>query len=437
MILKGNQRGGALNLANHLMNEHDNEHVEVRSVEGFMSTDVHEAFREMHAVAKGTKAKQFIFSLSLSPPKDANVSTADFDAAIEKAAARLGLAGQPKIVILHQKNARLHYHVAFSRVDTAEMKAINLPYFKERLNNVSRELFLKHGWTLPNGFKDRAFSDPENYSLEEYQVALRSKRAPKEVKQVLKDCWQQSDSQISLMAALQENGFQFCKGDRRGYVAIHWSAPDTIYSLSRWCDLKTKELRQRISDPDTVPSLEEARLIIEQQLTAKQQVHWQQIQAEHEAKIRELKKHKTRILARQRQERADLETKQQVRREQETLERALRFRKGLRGLWDWMTGKRREIERQLRLEAEQTRLHDGNEADLLRNKHRQELSGLNRQITAQEEHKQKALVTLGQKSSNIRAAQPHIFQKSTSKQTSQMQEAHQNIIAHENELEPD
>jgi len=91
MILKASQRGGDAALAAHLLNAEDNEHIEVHTINGFISTDVAGAFQEIRAAAKATICKQYMFSLSLSPPEDANVSNADFEAAIEQAMKRLGL----------------------------------------------------------------------------------------------------------------------------------------------------------------------------------------------------------------------------------------------------------------------------------------------------------------------------------------------------------
>ena len=50
MILKGSQRGGAKQLALHLMKTEENEHVEVHQVRGFMADDVLGALREAEAV---------------------------------------------------------------------------------------------------------------------------------------------------------------------------------------------------------------------------------------------------------------------------------------------------------------------------------------------------------------------------------------------------
>jgi hypothetical protein len=68
MILKGSQRGGGQQLAAHLLRADENKHVGVHEIRGFMADDVHGAFVEAHALSKGTKAGQYLFSLSLNPP---------------------------------------------------------------------------------------------------------------------------------------------------------------------------------------------------------------------------------------------------------------------------------------------------------------------------------------------------------------------------------
>jgi len=78
MILHGSQRGGARDLALHLLKE-ENDHVEVHELRGFVSDDLVSALNEVHAISRGTKARQYLFSLSLNPPPDVNVSIEDFE----------------------------------------------------------------------------------------------------------------------------------------------------------------------------------------------------------------------------------------------------------------------------------------------------------------------------------------------------------------------
>jgi hypothetical protein len=95
MILKASQRGGPRQLAAHLLNPVDNDHVLVAEMRGFISGDLCGAMAETIAIARGTRCRQPILSLSLNPPKDADASIDDLTDAADRAEAALGLDGQP------------------------------------------------------------------------------------------------------------------------------------------------------------------------------------------------------------------------------------------------------------------------------------------------------------------------------------------------------
>ena len=111
MILKGSQRSGARQLAAHLLNARDNEHVEVHELRGFSAGDLPSAFQEAEAVSRGTRAKQFLFSLSLNPPPRERVTVEQFEQAIDAAEHKLGLDNQPRAIVFHEKEGRRHAHV--------------------------------------------------------------------------------------------------------------------------------------------------------------------------------------------------------------------------------------------------------------------------------------------------------------------------------------
>ena len=85
MILVGSQRGGAPQLAAHLMNDRDNDHVAVHELRGFVAGDLRGALDEAQAIAKGTRCKQFLFSLSVNPPKNAEISIEGLNEAVQRA----------------------------------------------------------------------------------------------------------------------------------------------------------------------------------------------------------------------------------------------------------------------------------------------------------------------------------------------------------------
>lgn len=219
MILKGSQRGGAKQLGLHLLKTEENEHVEVHDIRGFMSEDVVGALREAEAISKGTKCRQYLFSVSLNPPEKENVRIDTFEKALEAIEERHGLAGQPRVVVFHEKEGRRHGHAVWSRIDAETMTAKPLPFFKNKLQEVSKQLYLENGWQMPRGLIDKQNRDPRNFTLAEWQQAKRIGRHAGEIKGLIQEAWAISDNRQTFSHALEERGFYLARGDRRGHVA--------------------------------------------------------------------------------------------------------------------------------------------------------------------------------------------------------------------------
>ena len=170
MLLEGNQRGGAKNLAQHLLKD-ENDHVRVHELRGFVSSDLEGALNETYALSRATKCKQFLYSLRLNPPEGEPVTSELFEDAADRVEQKLGLAGQPRAIVFHEKKGRRHAHAVWSRIDIEQMRAVQLSHTKLKLKDVSRELFLKHGWTMPDGFTDKRLHTPHNFTMAQWQQA--------------------------------------------------------------------------------------------------------------------------------------------------------------------------------------------------------------------------------------------------------------------------
>jgi hypothetical protein len=166
VILKGSQRSGSRQLAAHLLKTENNEHVEVHDIRGFMSDNLQGAFHEAYATSRGTRCRQFLFSLSLNPPENETVPVAVFEDTIGRVENKLGLQDQPRGVVFHEKEGRRHAHCVWSRINTDEMKAVHLPHFKLKLADISKELYLEHNWKMPKGFIDKNQKSPFNFTTE-------------------------------------------------------------------------------------------------------------------------------------------------------------------------------------------------------------------------------------------------------------------------------
>lgn len=349
MILVGSQRAGAINLADHLMNIHENDHVSIHELCGFAGRDLHEALQEAHAVSKGTKCEQFMFSLSVNPPKDQDASEQDLLDAINRAEKAVGLDGQPRAIIFHEKQGRRHAHAVWSRIDADTMRAINLPHFKNRLMTLSRELFLDHGWELPNGLRRDGGKSPLNFTLDEWQQAKRLGLDPREIKLSFQEAWKHSDSKKAFQHALEDRGYFLCRGDRRGFVAM--DIHGEVFSVPRMLGIKTKEVAARLGDPQDLRSVDDTRSIIAGKLTDHIHRYIDQVDERHTREMAPLDQQKQVMKQAQRKERQTLKTKQKERWQQETRNRAKRSRKGLAGLWDRVSGRAKAIKEHNEREA--------------------------------------------------------------------------------------
>lgn len=349
MILKGSQRGGAADLAAHLLDDRENDHVTVVDLRGFVARDLHGALAEAHAISKGTKCGQFLFSLSLSPPKQAEASERDLMAAVDRAEATLGLTGQPRAVVLHEKNGRRHAHAVWSRIDAGSMTAINLPHFKNRLTGLARALYLDHGWDLPDGLRRDGGKSPLDFTLAEWQQAKRLRLDPREIKQSFRDAWKQSDSAKAFRHALEDKGYFLAEGDRRGFVALDFHGE--VVSVPRMLGIKTKEVRARLGDPAELASVAETRERIASGLTDRLHAYIDQVDATHERDRARLDERRREMVRLHRKERGRLTAGQSERRQVEVRERARRFATGFKGLWDRVSGRHAAIRRQNEREA--------------------------------------------------------------------------------------
>lgn len=369
--MKASQRGGARQLAAHLLNdgrnerdkENGNEHITVHELRGFVAGDLKGALSEVDAVAKGTRCKQFLFSLSLNPPKGAEAGIDVLMNAVEKAEELLNLKDQPRAVVIHEKEGRRHAHVVWSRIDAEEMKAINMPHFKYKLRDLSKELYLEHGWELPDGHKANGWKSPLNFSLEEWQQAKRLGLDPREIKQVFQSAWARSDNLASFRNALEEHGYYLAQGDRRGFVAL--GIDGEPLSVARYTGIKTKALNEKLGKPEALPGVDEVRKTIRQRLSQTLRQHISKDKKSKQSELEGLREEVQKIAALHRVERVKLGQLQEKRWKAESKTRGDRFRRGLGAVLDILSGRLFTTRRQNDREAYEGFLRDQRQRETL------------------------------------------------------------------------
>ncbi len=297
MILKGTQRGHGANLATHLLNTRDNDHVDVIQLRGVAADDLHGAFLEIEATAHGTKCQQPFFQVIVNPPETANLTRAQFMAAFDKIDRDMGFTDHARVIIFHEKQGREHAHVIYSRIYVSEtyeigakvgqarpepvVKARNMDFFKARLRQISQDLHRDFGLDMPDGLKHSQSRDPLNFGLAEWQQSKRLGEDPRALKRLIGEAYQFADSASAFNAALEHHAMQLERGDRRGFVVLHHSGE--ALPLHRYLGVRQKDIRGRLGMPEHVQTIDQAQSILRAQMTARAEKHMADLAVRHKA----------------------------------------------------------------------------------------------------------------------------------------------------------
>jgi hypothetical protein len=272
VIPKGNQRGGGQQLATHLLNAFDNERIELADMRGAVAPDLHGAFAEWQAQSKPTQCRKYLYSMSVNPDhRQREFSREDYLEFIDRAEKKLGLTGQPRAVVFHEKQGREHCHVVWCRINTDKMKAVQMSHDRQKLRTVAQDYARDHGLILPDSmtrnrgierYKDRLTRE----DLHEKQQQERTGVSKADRRKAITDAWRNSDSAERFVKALESGGYYLAKGDRRAYVVVDLFGE--IHSLSRQIDGATsKELNARLANfpIDKLPEAKKAQAHARQQ----------------------------------------------------------------------------------------------------------------------------------------------------------------------------
>jgi hypothetical protein len=275
VIIKASQRANGADLAVHLMNAADNERIEVGQVFGTVADDPSGAFAEFEFVARGTRMRQPIYSVSISPPQP--MTRAQYFEVVDAIERRLGLTGQPRVVVFHVKNGREHCHAVWSRTDMEKMRGIPLSHDHAKLMDVACELARKFGFELPKGLREwdekrRQQKTELEPTLAENAIEAATGVSPEQRLAEITAAFEASDDPAAFVNALEERGYILARGDRRGFVVV--DAAGNVHSLSRYVEgHSAKAIRERLAPltPGRLPSVDEAKELMRQRLQAQQE----------------------------------------------------------------------------------------------------------------------------------------------------------------------
>ncbi|MEX6633417.1 relaxase/mobilization nuclease domain-containing protein [Hyphococcus lacteus] len=265
MILKGRARRGANDLALHLSNAVDNETVRIAELRGMVADNLYDGFREWQLICDQSNAKEAFYSLSINPdPAQRDWQDKEWQRAVDHIEDRLGLSGQPRAIVFHEKQGedgkiRKHCHVVWSRIktDNGQLRAIHLGHDYFKLKTCARDLSKEFGLDLgyaQNGPRkngpvfDHGLSHGKN----------RDQQTAQARKTLLTKLWQEAENPKGFCLAASHSGFIIAQGERRAFVVIDQDAQ--IHALARQLEgVTTKAVKARLGLPESYPTIEQAK----------------------------------------------------------------------------------------------------------------------------------------------------------------------------------
>jgi hypothetical protein len=263
LIIKGKSRGSPKQLATHLLRADTNERVTVLELQS-SATNLADAFGEWQLIAEGTKGRRGLYHANIDPDARYTMTAEQWQRAVDVLERELGLDGQPRAVVLHDKQGRQHIHVVWQRtdIDTMTMVSDSRNYHAHERASLALELEFGHE-TVPGKHAKRDETQPipqSEINHAEWQQAERTGIDPRTLKDDVTAIYQANDSGTAFARALDDSGLIVAKGDRRDYVLVDEAGE--VYSLARQIrGVTAKDLRAFMADidRDAVPTVEQAR----------------------------------------------------------------------------------------------------------------------------------------------------------------------------------
>jgi hypothetical protein len=269
MIIKGKSRGRPASLAAHLTSA-KNERVELAEVRGLLAGDLLGALREMEVTASGSKCSKFMYHANIDPDARYAMTPEQWGEAVDALEKNLGLTGQPRVVVIHEKEGREHRHIVWSRIKPETMTAVSDSHNYRKHEEVSRDLERRFGHDRVQGAhaeredKPRPDRTPDRADIQQQERAGKSGReavkAVKDVKAEVTALWHETKTGAEFAAGLAERGYILAQGEKRDFVIV--DAVGAVHSLARRIDgVKTAAVRERMADVDraNLPTVEAAK----------------------------------------------------------------------------------------------------------------------------------------------------------------------------------
>jgi len=245
VIIKGDRRGGAGQLVDHLLNRDTNEDIQIREIENYPAQqldnqNLRNALRLMEVQGNAKGRKRTLYHAIIAPQQGETLNAKQMKIAVDTLADNLGLSGHQRVIIEHRKSGRQHFHVVFNIVNPATGKLARLQWTRKIQWNTARQLEQELGLkpVIARGRASRQW---------EHQRGKRSGIDPLKVRKEITAICRASKTGSEFVAALDHAGYVLTKGKNGSYVLVDRAGD--IHGLMRRIEgAKLKDLRQKFPD---------------------------------------------------------------------------------------------------------------------------------------------------------------------------------------------
>jgi hypothetical protein len=219
------------------------------------------ALLEMAATRHGSRCQQPLYHVVFNAAKGEQLSTEQWERAMEMWEQAMGLSGHQRAVVQHLKDGRWHTHAVWNRIDPETGKAVSIGRDHFTAKRVSREIEREFGLQQVRdkaAGRRRGQQPPLKWETEQ---ARRTNTDPKKIREQLAESWALSDSGQSFQHALEERDLRLAKGERRPFIVL--DRDGNMFALSGRVlpHARMKDIRAKLADIDreALPDVAETR----------------------------------------------------------------------------------------------------------------------------------------------------------------------------------
>src|SRR5947209_7599228 len=207
MVVKGNLHANGQKLAAYLITGKKGERAELIELRGFASSDIHDAFIDVHIqAAEATQCEKPFFHSYIRLPETEELFREQWKHVADRIEKQLGFEGQGRAIAFHhQPSGNTHMIIGWSGIDPEQGGAGDPGLYKNKLKEISRQLECELGLTRisserPPGRKARA------PGRKEFEQARRLGTDVAGIREAIRACWDTADNGRSFIAALTMHG---------------------------------------------------------------------------------------------------------------------------------------------------------------------------------------------------------------------------------------